>query len=287
MSYGVPTNIPLGTSVLFKDTMAYTSPITNWLTDYSPWNNVNYFSTVVVASYDPNFKEVSPKGYGAAGTITYKDSTLEYMVHFQNTGSWYAQNIVVIDTLDPHLDWSTLRPVYQSHHCQVTVSEGGVATFTFNNINLDPQVFNDLKSNGMFTYTIKTRHGLAIGTQIKNRAAIYFDYNKPIYTNQTLNTIGWPQSVPAVTAPEANDAFTLYPNPANNSFNAVISIEAEGSYGLKVCDIAGKTMIYKTVALQTGQQSINVDASGLASGIYFVTISGGQKAQTQKLVILK
>ena len=287
MSYGVPTSIPLATNVLFKDSVAYASPMSNWLTDYSPWNNVNYFSTTVIGSYDPNFKEVSPKGYGTNGIITYKDSVLEYMVHFQNTGTWYAENIVVIDTLDSHLDWSTLRPVFQSHPCQVSVSEAGVAKFTFANINLDPQMFNDLRSNGMFTYTIKTRSGLPTGTQFKNRAAIYFDYNKPIYTNTTLNTLGWAASVPNVNTAEKGSSFTLFPNPADNSFNAIINNDADGHYHLRVTDIAGRTMVNKPLFLQKGVQTITVDASLLSSGVYFVTLSGEDKVQTQKLVILK
>ncbi len=287
MTYNVPTDIPIGTSVLFKDTVAYTSPMTNWLSDYSPWNNTNYFSTNVVASYDPNFKEVSPKGYGPTGVITYHDSVLEYMVHFQNTGTWYAQNIIVLDTLDPNLDWTTLKPVYSSHPCRVTVSETGVASFNFKDIHLDPQGFDDLRSNGMFTYTIKTRHGLNIGTQIRNCAAIYFDYNKPIYTNKTLNTLGWALTVPDASAGATGNSFTLFPNPANNTFNVTIDNEKEDVYAMRVTDITGKTMISKNITLQTGKQTFSVDAGNLASGVYLVTIAGADKMQTQKLVIMK
>ncbi len=287
MSYNVPTNIPLGTQVITKDTVAYASPISNWLTDYSPWNNTSYLSTTIVGSYDPNFKEVSPKGYGANGTITAKDSVLEYMVHFQNTGTWYAQNIVVIDTLDADLDWSSLRPVFESHKCQVTISEAGVAKFTFSNINLPAQMYDDLRSNAMFTYTIKTKRGLNIGTQFKNRAAIYFDYNAPIYTNTTVNTLGFPESVPPVAAPENNGSFTLYPNPANNTFNIIINNTNNGTYAMRVSDITGKTMIQRSIELQKGTQTLNVDAASLSSGIYFVTIAGNDKIQTQKLVIIK
>ncbi len=287
MNYNVPTNIPLGTTVVTKDTVAYTSPISLWTTDYSPWNNVSYLNTVIVGSYDPNFKEVSPKGYGANGTISYKDSVLEYMVHFQNTGTWYAQKVVVIDTLDAALDWTSLHPVFQSHKCKVAVTEHGVATFTFDNINLDPQSFNDARSNGMFTYTIKTKPNLNIGTRIKNTAAIYFDYNKPVYTNTTLNTIGWPQSLPTVNEAPATTAFTLYPNPADNTFNVLTNNETEGTYNLRVTDITGKTMINRSLHLEKGNQTINVDAATLSSGIYFVTLTNNGQGHTQKLVIIK
>ncbi len=286
-SYNVPTDIPLGTSVVFKDSVAYTSPMSNWLADYSPWDNVNYFITNIVASFDPNFVEVSPKGYGAAGTITYSDSTLEYMVHFQNTGTWSAQNIVVIDTIDANLDWSTLKPIYQSAKCKVDVSEGGVAKFTFTNINLPAQMYNDGGSNGMFTYTVKTRHALPIGTQFRNKAAIYFDYNKPVYTNTTLNTLGWPTSVPVAASAAATGSFDLYPNPTSNTFNIVVTSEQSMTYGLRVTDISGRTAINKSIAVAKGTETVSVDASSLPSGVYFVTLYGGEKLQTRKLVILK
>ena len=286
VNYTVPTDIPTGTTVVFKDTIAYASPMSNWLTDYSPWNNVNYFTTVTVASHDPNFKEVSPKGYSSAGIITYADSVLEYMVHFQNTGTWFAQNIVVVDTLDPNLDWSTLRPVFMSAKCKVSVTETGVATFTFNNINLPAASYNDIRSNGMFTYTVHTRRGLSVGTQFKNRAAIYFDYNSPVITNTTVNTLGFPESVPVVTAPDAS-SFTIYPNPANNTFNVVLLSDINADYTLKVTDITGKTQLVKNINLQKGTQTITVDAARLSAGVYFVSVTGNDKVQTQKLVIIK
>ena len=288
MTYNVPADIPLGTNVVFKDTVSYSSPMSNWLSDYSPWNNVSYYTATTVGSYDPNFKEVSPKGTGAAGSITTNDSVLEYMVHFQNTGSYMAENVVVKDTLSANLDWNSLRPVYMSDKCVVTIDEHGVATFTFNNIDLPASTNEPISSNAMFTYTIKQRPGLAYGTQIKNRASIYFDFNAPILTNYTLNTIGFPSGVPTTPAATGYNTFTIYPNPTTNSFNAIIELTAGGTYNLKVCDITGKTELSKTLTLQTGSQTIAVDASHLTPGVYFVTLNGNDnKAQTQKLVIMK
>lgn len=289
MSYSVPTTIPLGTSVVFKDSGAYTAPMSNWLTDYSPWNNVNYFTTDVVGSYDPNFKEVHPKGVGPNGNITYADSVLEYMVHFQNTGTYFAENIVVIDTLDDNLDYTSLRPVYMSHPCNVTLDQvasgAKVATFTFKNIHLPAQSSDDLRSNGMFTYTVKTKPGLAIGSQIHNRASIYFDYNEPIVTNRTVNTIAI--SGIANSPKVEPGSFSVYPNPASNTFNTVINSEAAGAATLMVADISGRTMMTKSIDLVKGSQTISSDAGQFAPGIYFVSLNHNGKTETQKLVVIK
>ncbi len=291
MNYNVPTDVPIGTTVNFHDTIAYKAPMDNWLTDYSPWNNVNYFSTNTVAAYDPNFKEVSPKGTGPQGYITYADSTLEYMVHFQNTGTAPAQNIIVIDTIDGNLDWTTLRPEYMSAACKVTLQQVGsmkVAKFTFNNIFLPTKTSNDLRSNGMFTYTIKTMPGLPIGTQFKNRASIYFDYNAPVMTNQTLNTLGATATTAVTnTTTVPQRAFTIYPNPAGQNFYSVINSAAAASAEMSVSDVTGKVLITKTVALQKGAQTISTNISALAPGVYFVTLNNSGKTETQKLVVIK
>ena len=290
MSYNVPTNIPLGTTLVFKDSVAYDTPMTKWQVDYSPWNNVNYFTTNVVAAYDPNFKEVSPKGTGSAGTISYTDSVLEYMVHFQNTGTWRAENVVVVDTLDDNLDWTSLRPVYMSAKCTVTMQQAGakkVATFTFNNINLPTQASNPMGSNGMFTYTIHIKPYLPVGTQFKNNASIYFDYNSPIKTNTTLNTLGTTSSVTTISSGGNYSSFTIYPNPASQTFNAVINSDEAGDANMNLSDITGKVMMSKTITIQKGTQTITTDASQLAPGIYFVTVNNHGKVQTQKLVIMR
>ncbi len=291
MTYNVPTNIPLGTNVIFKDTVTVDTPMTNWLVDYSPWDNLRYFNTTVVASFDPNFKEVYPKGTGSIGLITYADSILEYMVHFQNTGTFQAENIVVIDTLDDNLDWTTLSPVYMSAQCQVTVDQKAtkkVATFTFNNINLPPSNSQPVTSNGLLSYSIKTRSGLPLGTQFKNSASIYFDYNAPVKTNQTLNTLGSsPVNVNSTTTSAVNNSFTIYPNPATSTFNAIINSDVAGSANLNITDVSGKTMINKTIFILKGAQTLKIDVSQLAPGVYLVNFNQNGKMQTQKLVVVK
>jgi len=294
MTYNVPTDIPLGTPVVFKDSVSYKAPITNWLTDYSPWNNVNYFTTYTVGSFDPNFKEVSPVGKGSQGYINYTDSTLEYMVHFQNTGTAPAENVVVVDTLDNNLNWTSLTPIFESgNNCRVMLTQSGsskIAQFIFNEINLPTKASDEVRSNGMLTYSVKLMPNLAHGTQIKNRASIYFDYNAPIMTNTTLNTIDTAasSSVNSVKSIAAlYNTFNIYPNPANQTFNAVINSDAGGNAIMNVSDITGRVLISKTITLQKGSQTISVDASQLAPGNYFVTIDRNGLQQTQKLVIIK
>ncbi len=292
VAYNVPANMPVNTTVTNMDTVTYNQPTSTWTDDHTPWNNVCDHKATVVASYDANFKEVYPKGTDASGLITTSDSVLEYTIHFQNTTGWYAQNIVIIDTLDGDFDWASLHPVYESHACQAFVYQSGavkVAKFTFTNINMPPQTMDDLRSNGMVTYTVKTATGLAAGTQLKNRASIYFDNNEPVVTNTTLNTVGTGtgpiivKNTPAV----GNNSFVVYPNPASNSFHAVINTEKTTTAVMNVTDVTGKTLMSKTMTLQAGTQTLTTDVNQLAPGMYFVNVITDGKVQTQKLAIVK
>ncbi len=262
-NYFVPTNIPLNTTVNFWDTTAYNPPMNNWLNDYSPWNNVNDTQIIVIGPFDPNYKEVFPKGVGSQGYISNSDSVLDYIIHFQNLGNYYAQNVVVIDTLDADLDLTTLRPGFSNKNYTAEINENRVLKFTFNNINLYPVSWNNLLSCGLICYSIKQNPLLSSGTQIKNSADIYFDYNEPVKTNTTINTI----QILNVPYQNLENQISVYPNPAfseifvktseNNSFKLIY-----------ISDMTGRLLITKDISNSSHQQ-INIEE--LTSGIYFIT----------------
>ena len=292
MDYNVPMNIPVGTNATFRDTSVYLQPTSNWATDATPSNNVRTHTTTVVSAYNANFKQVSPKGTGSTGLIPHTDSVLEYMVHFQNTGNWMAENVTIIDTLDDNLDWASLHPVYYSSPCQVMLTQSGtrkIAKFVFNTINLPTKSSDELRSSGVLVYSIHIKAGLPVGSQFRNKASIYFDYNEPVTTNMTLNTLSSSGSNAGVTNTQSvtTNSFAIYPNPAENSFNAIITSETAASAEMRISDITGRTMKTTTVNLQKGSQTIPVDVSTLASGTYLVNFSSGKISQTQKLVVIK
>lgn len=73
----------------------------------------------------------------------------------------------------------------------------------------------------------------------------------------------------------------LYPNPANNNFT--IETTTPGSQQLQLFDLTGNLLITQTIQ----NSKTTVDASGLAAGVYLVSMKGGEAASTQKLVIAK
>jgi Secretion system C-terminal sorting domain/SprB repeat/SdrD B-like domain len=295
VDYAVPANMPVGTSLSFNDSVVYHTPIPFVALEYNPNDNYSSLATTsAAASYATNFKEVNPQGTGAIGSIPYTDSVLEYMIHYQNTERYQVQNMTIIDTLDNDLDWTTLRPEYASAPCYVTLMQVGahnVVKFTFTDVNLPPAEYDAVRSNGMLTYTVHIKPGLAAGTQFTDRASVYFDDHAPVLTNAPLNTLsssgGGTSHVGVPAVASLPNTFTVYPNPAGNTFNAAINAANAGDAVLCVSDITGRTVFTTTVAIQKGTQTTAVDVSSLASGTYFVTCLMDGATQTRKLVIIK
>ncbi|HOY32773.1 MAG TPA: T9SS type A sorting domain-containing protein [Bacteroidales bacterium] len=279
-NFQVPVNIPINTQVFFYDTTAFSAPMNNWLIEYSPWNNIQSYHISTVSSYDPNFKEVSPTGSGSQGYISRNDSVLDYILHFQNTGNYYAQNIVLVDTLDEDLEWTSLRPGYSDHNYTANMSENGVLTFTFKNINLPYQSINEFGSRGMVTYSIKQKPQLSIGTEIKNSADIYFDYNAPVSTNTTLNTIDSEESQDELFT---DHSLRIYPIPATDFLNIDFENPLSGKNSLQIYSTTGQ-MVYNR-SFPGGSKTERIDVSQLQSGMYFIrTVDNEYNMKTGKFI---
>ena len=142
---------------------------------------------IIRASYDPNDKTENHGGKIALSKAA-AGEYLQYTIRFQNTGNDTAFNIFVRDTLSSKLDWNTLEMISTSHSYQMTM-KNGKCEWSFRNIHLVDSLRNEPKSHGYLTYRIKLRPTVQIGDVIKNKAAIYFDYNLPVITNTETTTV--------------------------------------------------------------------------------------------------
>jgi uncharacterized repeat protein (TIGR01451 family) len=167
----LPTT-PLSTNLSFTGKVTLLSK-----NDTLPQNNEEVATLKVVGSYDPNDKTVSP-----SGRIPFFTNELDYQIRFQNTGTDTAFKVVVVDTLPPNLDILTMKTVSASHPYAVSLNKN-IATFTFDSILLVDSVKNEKLSHGFIRFKIGLIKGLKVGDSIANKAAIYFDFNKPIITN--------------------------------------------------------------------------------------------------------
>ena len=127
-----------------------------------------------------------------------------------------AFTVVVRDTISQLLDVSSLQMGAASHPYNFTIDGTGVLKVTFNNILLPDSTTNELASNGFFKYKIRQQPDLPIGTLIYNEAAIYFDFNTPIITNETFHEVAKPFMSTLVTTNNLtsnNIKLNIYPNP--------------------------------------------------------------------------
>ncbi len=156
--------------------------------DYDTTNNEVIRTDTARGAWDPNDITVTPEGYILPCT------ELTYRVRFENMGNAPARNVTIIDTLNDGLDPATLAPVVASHPMDIAIYAAGghnVVRFDFPDIYL-PDASHPNDNKGMVFYTIKARAGLADGTEIQNRAGIFFDDNPVVMTNEVHNITGMP-----------------------------------------------------------------------------------------------
>lgn len=241
------------------------------LNDTVPTNNVLNLHQLISLAWDPNEKLADPSGEIDAGT------EIIYTVHFQNTGNAPASNVTVLDTLDANLDLLSFRLIGSSHLMNFNMEGNGIARFTFYNIQLPDSGTDQARSNGYVSFAIKTLSSLPSGTSIHNRAGIVFDFNPPVMTNTTQNTI----SVNVGIQESALNSFFLKasPNPASAMVKFVFPQSGIELTTLKVTSIEGKTVMIRKIVSEQG-----TDLSSLPSGIYVCTITNSKGSSQVKLV---
>lgn len=239
-----------------------------------------------IGAYDPNDKTPSPMGVGEEHYI-YKNTDLEYLIRFQNTGTDTAFTIVVRDTISNYLNLASFQPGASSHsYTWRTYGDNVQAVeFTFNNIQLPDSFVNEVASHGFFKYRIKQKTNVELGSVINNTAAIYFDFNEPVITNTTFHTIGEDFIENGViTAIQQNSSVgskvKIYPNPF--STQTTFELPSNASSQLTLSDALGR--IVKTV--NATSDKIQLTNEGLAKGLYFYRIyAGSNLIDSGKLII--
>jgi uncharacterized repeat protein (TIGR01451 family) len=169
-------------------------------------------SSFVACSYDPNDITATPAGYADPHFIL-SGERVEYRIRFQNSGNLVAEDIVIIDDLDPAVfDMSSFQPMYGSASFTTCLHDDGTLDFIFEDINLPDSASNEEASHGFVVFAIDLQPGIAPGTVINNYADIFFEQNPAITTNTVFHTIFDCGSfvVPNVPANQcANDAASI------------------------------------------------------------------------------
>ncbi len=232
-------------------------------------NGKDRFCSEVRGAYDPNEMIVTPRGQGERGLIVYDRTQLSYTIYFQNLGTDTAFTVRIENQLTDDLDYSSFQLGQSSHPVTVSITPDGLATFLFRDIELPHKAENEAGSQGYVRYYINPHDPGGRTVEIKNGAGIYFDFNPPVITNRVLNTLeGGVTSVDdePVTAP----TLLVQPNPVNESF--VVSGLTSMPARLELSDELGRV---QAVDWTVGVNSLSVDSSKLAAGVYWLRLSFG------------
>ncbi len=277
--FDYPANVSTCTSAQVGDTACITVMVIPSAGDADLSNNTFSRCFAIGVAYDPNSKEVSPTGVGSAGYIAATTPSLEYTINFQNTGTALAHNIYVLDTISANLDINSIEILSASHRLKIYTLPNRVIKFMFADILLPDSTSNELLSHGYVTFKIKLNSNLSGGTQVKNTGYIYFDYNEPVVTNTTLNTIDLNAGVHELGANATE--LQVYPNPATEK--VIVATSKNSPSTITITDLLGKTV----KEIKTSEMQTEVNVSDMQGGVYFIKLTQDNISHVKKVVVNK
>jgi uncharacterized repeat protein (TIGR01451 family) len=264
-------NSPMETpSLNGGDILSFTASVSSSLVDENPNDNVFDLNQTVVNSYDPNDKTCLQGENVTSGII---GNYVHYVIRFENTGTYSAQNISITDYIDTSkFDISTLVPLTGSHLFVTKISEGNKVEFYFENIFLP---FQDATNDGFVAFKIKTKSNLSVGDSFTNSANIYFDYNSAIITNEYVSTI---QALSSEDF-DFKNYFTVYPNPVDN----ILNISSNNNIlinNIAIYNVLGQLVI----SIPNAKSVQNIDVSKLSEGQYFIVVKTDKGVSNTKFI---
>jgi len=241
---------------------------------------ISHFASEINCAYDPNDKLVNrpqvPADYEPAS------SELTYTIRFQNFGTDTAFSVMILDTLAAELNWGTFRPLGASHSGTISLDAISRAVeFRFDNILLPDSAANEPASHGFISFSIQLEPDLPSGTSVSNTAAIYFDFNPPVFTNAVETKI----ESPSVATQERGQGWVVQmsPNPTFGELRLVFPDTVPKARYLQVLDLYGRLL--QSEALRPGEQSHPFSVASLPAGMYFVRVmDGGVPVWAEKVV---
>jgi uncharacterized repeat protein (TIGR01451 family) len=228
-------------------------------------DNHAIFQFMTRGAYDPNDISANPSPF-----INRNQTRIDYQIRFQNLGTYYAENVVIIDTLPDNVDPSTFYPGYSKHSPSSIEVKGRILTIRYKYINLPPKIWDEPSSHGEFNYTIHRIPDLFPGTKIHNSASIYFDFNAPVKTNTSEVQVNETMSY--------EEKLTIYPNPGDDHFRIIGSVATE----MDVFDVTGKRMLHLN---SSGNRRFSLES--VPDGLYFLRFREGGKYRSLKLMVQK
>lgn len=259
-------NVVVDVYVAIDDWLELNATVFPITADENPVDNYGELRSQVVGAFDPNDKQVFPKGEFTPDMLAQGDPLI-YTIRFQNTGNYLAEHVRIVDTISQLLDIATIDILSSSHDMTHHIHRDNTVEFVFESIFLPDSFSNEPESHGFVKFSLKPKSTIAISDEIQNFADIYFDFNAPIRTNTVKNIFSYKSFVHHRRV--AND-IVIFPNPAVDYCEFSMPSSVSGSGLLDVIGSDGKSILTQQVNIEKGQ--LLFSSRQLATGVYTIKV---------------
>ena len=181
---------------------------------------------------------------------------------------------MVKNKLPGGIDFSKFSMLNASHSYSLAL-KADTLIWTFSNIRLVDKNTNELLSHGLIRYKLIQQLNNPEGTELKNSAGIYFDFNAPVLTNEVLNTVHY-GLLTGIENANYNYSLTVFPNPGDGH----VTFLGQESGFLRISDSMGNI-----VFSENHNGSAYIDISHLSKGLYYYNFNQGVTFSNGKLVV--
>lgn len=224
-----------------------------------------------------------PRGY--RDSIIIPKTDIEYTIFFAPPANDTFERVVIRDTLPNLLDFNSLEMGAASHPYDFVLYQDGILKITFDSI----RIFSDggageadaALKRGYVSFRLSQKPNTTRGAVIRNRAAVYFDYETPIFSEVVTHVVGCDnflsedclltstRNLPRATGVE----LYLSPNPATE--RTTVRLE-----GWTTIDTEFTFRLFSASGQTVHEQRFRGDQmeflrQKLASGSYFYEVTGG------------
>lgn len=239
---------------------------------------------IVFDDGEPVRMTVFPRGY--QDSLIFPETDLEFTVFFGLPDNDFTERVVIRDTLPEQLDLNSLEMGAASHPYESVLYQGGILKITFDSIRFfsggGAGEADAVLNRGYVTYRISQKPNIPLGSVIRNRAAVYFDYQSPFLTGQTRQVVGCTGlfedgnclvsntlNLPPLEGVTTN----IYPNPVLNVTTVTLTGTDELSSGqrtLRLFDVHGRLLARHDFR----GNAFRLERPAAPAGVYFYEVTG-------------
>ena len=182
------------------------------------------------------------EGYGPNNEIR-KDVKLDYIITASGPGT-SINSLLIIDTLQNHVDLSSFRLETSSHPVEISWSGKNIVNFLVD-LSSEPVSQNEFI---FINYSIRINQDIELPMIATNRATVFRAVNSSVVTNTIQHRIvnqyeDFIITSTSETDKEFNQFAKLFPNPAKSSvFIELLNRNTQGTWLANIIDLNGKIL---------------------------------------------